>query len=219
MGSLSHAQRELDILVKSHQDPENRPLIEDFIPEILALVKKFGESGQSGGSAPYTAKALSQAIEHLCLQEPICPIMGIDDEWCDISEISCEPKGTLYQNNRDSAVFKEVLDGGKERCYYIDAIIKVTPDNVPWNGPFWLSKEDYLTGDVSLMIRPTGYIKSFPFTPKTFYVDVIEEEVTPDEWEMYLKDPKQLDEVLEYYKIDHPYFNRKKKLEKILGLK
>lgn len=218
MSSLSHAQRELDILMKSHQDPENRPLIEDFIPEILALVKKFGESGQSGGSAPYVAQALSQAVKHLCLHQTICPLMGTDDEWGDISKISCEPEGTIYQNNRDSAVFKEIIDG-KEKCYYIDAIIKVTPSGTSWHGSFWLSREDYLTGDKSLMISPVGYIKSFPFIPKTFYVDVIEEEVAPDDWEEYLKDPKQLEEVLEYYKIDHPYFNRKNKLKRILGLK
>ena len=66
--TLTHAQRELDILVKSCPDPENRPIIEGFIPEILALVEKFGKSGQSGGSAPYTATAISQAVKKLCLQ-------------------------------------------------------------------------------------------------------------------------------------------------------
>ena len=57
------AEKELDILIKTTIDA----IIRDFIPEILALCEKFGESGQSGGSAPYTAKAISQAVEKLCL--------------------------------------------------------------------------------------------------------------------------------------------------------
>ena len=99
------AERELDILVKSNTDPENRPIIEAFIPEILALVDKFGNSGQSGGSAPYTASALSSAIKKLCMQEPICPITGIDEEWVDVSEL-CDGK-IVYQNRRCSALFKD----------------------------------------------------------------------------------------------------------------
>ena len=65
----SHAKRELDILVKTHIDPENRPIIEEFIPEILALCEKFGNSGQSGGSAPFVSSAISQAVKHLCMFE------------------------------------------------------------------------------------------------------------------------------------------------------
>ena len=49
------------------------------------------------------------------------------------------------------------------------------------------------------MIKPNGYIKSFPFKPKTFYIDVIEEEVSKANWEMYLKDITQLKKVWNYY--------------------
>ena len=115
--TLTHAQRELDILVKSCSDPDNRPIIEEFIPEILALVEKFGESGQSGGSAPYTAMAISQAVKHLCLQEPVCDIMGIDEEWNDVSESLSGNE--LYQNNRLSSIFKEGKDGNP---YYLSLI-------------------------------------------------------------------------------------------------
>ena len=48
--TMTHAERELDILVKSATDPNNRPIIEEFIPEILALVRKFSNSGQRGVS-------------------------------------------------------------------------------------------------------------------------------------------------------------------------
>jgi hypothetical protein len=43
-------------------------------------------------------------------------------------------------------------------------------------------------------------IKGFPFTPKTFYIDFLEEEIKKDDWIMWVKDSKQLDEVWEYYK-------------------
>jgi|ERR1035437_464593 hypothetical protein len=189
-----HAKKELEILVANATDPDNRPIIEEFIPEILALCEKFGNSGQSGGSAPYVAQALSQAIKKLCLQETLAPLTGEDSEWTDVSE---RGDGTImYQNNRESAVFKDGKDG---KAYYIDAIVKQTENGSRWGGPFWMSKEDYLTGNRDLLISKKGYIKSFPFIPKTFYIDVIEEEVAKDDWEMYLKDIKQLEEVYEYY--------------------
>jgi hypothetical protein len=118
------AEKELELLTKTHPDPNNRPLIEEFAPEIIALCEKFGQSGQSGGSAPYTASALAQAIKKLCLFEPIAPLTGEDDEWCDVSEISDEPKGTLFQNKRCGAVFKDVRKGKPDKVYYIDAFIK-----------------------------------------------------------------------------------------------
>jgi len=190
----SFAERELDILVKSNTDPENRPIIEGFIPEILALCEKFGRSGQSGGSAPYTAQALSSAIKKLCLQEPICPITGIDEEWVDITGLN--DNKPMFQNSRCYGLFKDE----KGEVKYVDAIVKRTQKNFTYSGSFWLNKKDYLTGNKDLKITSSQYIKGFPFTPKTFYIDVIEEEVAPDDWEMYLKDKSQLDEVFEYYK-------------------
>ena len=49
---------EFEILEKTVKDA----IISPFKDEILALVDKFGESGQSGGSAPYTAGAISGAV-------------------------------------------------------------------------------------------------------------------------------------------------------------
>lgn len=188
------AVNELDILFKSCSDPDNRPIIEPFRDEILALCEKFGQSGQSGGSAPFTATAISQAVKSLLLQEPICPITGIDEEWANVREAS-QDDSMMYQNRRCSALFK----GDDGRCWYLDAIVKKTQTGGMWSGSFWASKEDYLTGDKSKMIRCAHYVKSFPFKPKTFYIDVIEEEVEKDNWEMYLKDPRQLEKVFRYY--------------------
>ena len=53
------AKRELDILAATVPDA----IVTPFAKEILALCEAFGKSGQSGGSAPYTASAISQAIK------------------------------------------------------------------------------------------------------------------------------------------------------------
>ena len=189
------AEHELEILSKSATDPKNRPIIEPFKDEILSLCDKFGKSGQSGGSAPMTATAISHAVKTLMLQEPICPITGIDEEWINVRDVSDDDE-MMYQNKRCSALFKS--KNGK--CWYIDAIVKkVVQTGHCFSGSFWLSKEDYLAGGKSKKIGCAHYIKSFPFVPKTFYIDVIEEEVAKDDWEMYLKNPKQLERVFRYY--------------------
>lgn len=184
----SYAQRELDILCKSLTDPDNRPIIEPFIPEILALCERFGNSGQSGGSAPFTASALSQAIKKLCLQEPICDITGLSEEWMDTSDLG-DGTVVLYQNNRCSALFKEKIDG---RAYYLDAIVFKNQKGVGW------SSNNVIMKDGS-RLRSRQYIKSFPFKPKTFYIDVIEREVAKDDWEFTIKNERQLKSVWKYY--------------------
>jgi hypothetical protein len=176
--TFNHAKRELDILVKT----VDKPIIREFIPEILALCEKFGNSGQSGGSAPYVAGAISDAIKKLCLQKPICPITGIDDEWGTVAD-------SVNQNNREGAIFK----GGDNKAYYLDAITWKTQTGSTWSGNAFMSETD------RRKITSRQYIKSFPFTPKTFVIDVIEKEVKKDDWEFYIKDPEQLKEVFEYY--------------------
>lgn len=189
------AESELSILSKSAVDPDNRPIIEPFKKEILELCDRFGKSGQSGGSAPLTAIAITQAIKKLLLQESICPIMGIDEEWNFVRDVS-EDDEMMYQNKRCSALFK----GKSGKCWYLDAIVKkVVQTGHCFSGSFWLSREDYLSGDKSKKICCPQYVKSFPFIPKTFYIDVIEEEMAKDDWEMYLKNPKQLEKVWKYY--------------------
>lgn len=200
------AELELDILSKSNIDFENTSLVKDFVPEIIALVDKFGKSGQSGFSAPFTAKVLSNVIEKLCLQEPIMPILGIDEEWTNVSDIADEP---MWQNKRCSGLFK--YSNGDVK--YVEAIVKRTQNGTTWSGSFWLNKNDYLKNKKDLKIERKQSIRGFPFIPKTFYIDVIEEEVAPDDWEMYLVNRKQLDEVFEYYKPQD--ISRKVLIEKI----
>jgi len=166
-------------------------------------VTKFNESGQSGGSAPYTARAISEAVKKLCLQEPLCDITGIDEEWNDVSEMHIGEQ--CFQNNRLSSVFKEDEDG---KPYFLDAIT--------WQG----EKEwDAFAGSVYIdnkgfqLINSSQIIK-LPLKPKRFYIDVIrigiekkeaekrELHYTEGNDECYyyiLKDVKQLDKVFKYY--------------------
>lgn len=186
------AEREFDILEKTVKDA----IITPFRNEILTLVDKFGDSGQSGGSAPYTAGAISQAVEKLCLQKPICDITGIDEEWNDCRDMGDDK---IYQNNRLSSIFKHDIEG---KPYYIDAVVFKGQNGNCFNGNS-VKTEDGST------ITSRQYIKKFPFKPKTFYVDIIETEWADKEetvkqegggwWTSIVKDELQLEEVFEYY--------------------
>ena len=102
----------------------------------------------------------------------------------------------MVKLQRCSALFKDGIDG---KPYYIDAIVKRDQKGVTWSGNAWLSEEDYKSGDRSRMVGKRGYIKSFPFKPKTFVIDVKDIEVAKDDWESFIVNPSQLDEVWEYY--------------------
>lgn len=191
--SKSHAKRELELLEKTTPDA----IVTPFKNEILALCEAFGKSGQSGGSAPFTATAISQAVKKLMMFETLAPLTGEDSEWVDMSEYN--DGELMFQNNRDSRVFKNGKDG---QAYFIEAIV--------FDGDIG----GRFTGNGSVThngenISSSQYIKEFPFIPKTFYVDVIDhrwvdkEEKTPDEngdwWTHSIKDENQLNEVFEYY--------------------
>lgn len=207
-GLVDKAQYELDLLMKNS---DGTPVVKEFVPEIMALVKKFADSGQSGGSAPFTAQIITQVLQKLLKHEPLGEgIMGTDDEWGDLSGIEGvdEQTGT-FQNHRLSSVFKEGKTG---RPYYLDAIVFI-PEGKDYG---------YSSGGVMMsegseeLVSSSQYIKSFPFAPKTFKISVHEKEyrklkdgsLVEEEgggwWESWLADPKQLDEVWEYYDKKEP---------------
>lgn len=216
------AERELSILSKSAVDPNDRPIIEPFTKEILELCDKFGKSGQSGGTAPYAANAITQALKKLLLQKCICPVMGMDEEWVNVSQYGDGEKETrcVWQNRRCGGLFKDI----NNKSYYLDAII--------WkeeNGNTYGGTARNTDGEVLLSRQ---YVKSFPFEPKTFYIDVVKEILPKDwteepfiEWDYYdtktfeetgervwkkekyrnrVKDPSQLERVFKYYE-KYPY--------------
>ncbi len=170
------AEKELDILIKTMPDA----IIRDFATEIIALCNAFNNSGQSGGSAPYTAQALSIAIKNLCLQKPIAPLTGENDEWIDV--------GDCYQNNRLSSVFKEKETG---KAYYLDAISWKTQ-----NGSLWTGSATTKNGEA---ITSRQYIKSFPFHRKEFVIEVIEEETSKGNFVFIIKNEEDLKKVFEIY--------------------
>ena len=191
--SQLHAKRELEVLAKTTPDA----IVTPFANEIISLCEAFGNSGQSGGSAPFTATAISQAVKTLMMNETLAPLTGDDDEWNDVTEIN--DGESMYQNNRDGRVFK---NGKYGKAYFIEAIVFEGDIGGGFTG----------NGSVTHIGESIGsaqYIKSFPFTPKTFYVDVIDQrwkdrnETQPDEygvwWTHTIKDPEQLKEVFEYY--------------------
>lgn len=203
-GSVSKAEYEVNRLLTNAESKGETPIIKEFVPEVMALVKKFADSGQSGGSAPFTTSVILQVIEKLLKQEPLGGVENTDDEWNSLSDFG-DTEG--YQNNRLSSVFKQGKDG---RPYYLDAIVFRNPekDYTFTSGSVDLSRK---AGEKGEKIGSSHYIKSFPFEPKTFVIDVEEKEyrknkdgsLTPEEgggwWESWVKDPKQLDEVWEYY--------------------
>lgn len=197
---------ELKRMLDEAQKEGKTLLIAEFVPEIEALVDKFGKSGQSGFSAPFTAGAIVDTLKKMLAHEPLGEgITGADDEWNDISTIENVQEGTgTFQNNRLSSVFKESKDG---RPYFLDAIV-FKP----------IGKDYSFTGNSVAIsegseekIASSQYIKAFPFQPKTFTIDVHEKEyrklkdgsLVEEEgggwWESWLADPKQLEQVWEYY--------------------
>ena len=157
---------------------------------VMELIEVFAKQGHSGMSAPYVISIFEKVANF----KPLIGITGKDEEWGAVRDLGVG--GSWYQNKRCSAIFKDGKDG---RPYYIDAIVKRDQNGTCWSGFAWLSEEDYKTGDRSKMVGKKGYIKSFPFTPKTFYIDVKDVEVAKDDWESFVVDPSQLDEIKEYY--------------------
>lgn len=197
---------ELKRMLDKAQKEGSTLLVAEFVPEIEALVDKFYQSGQSGFSAPYTAGAIVDTLKKMFANEPLgSGIDCSDDEWNDISGIEGVDSGTgTFQNNRLSSVFKQGKDG---KPYYLDAIVfKPVGKDYTFTG-----NSVAITEGSEETIGSMHYIKAFPFQPKTFTIDVHEKEYRKLEdgslveeegggwWESWLADPKQLDEVWEYY--------------------
>lgn len=158
---VDHALREIRALHLAN--PNEELLITPFVGPIVALIKAFGESGQSGGSAPYVAGCITDTLSKLLAYKPLAPLLGDDEEWGDVSAMTGHP---FWQNRRDSRVFKHA-DG---RVTFNDAIIWEEEDG------------GRITG------RVAGFSSSQPITlpcvPKTRYVKVIRVPTAdPDDWQ------------------------------------
>jgi len=177
-----HFEKELKILRSTLGEENDNLIIDPYIPAIKKLIKAFDKEGHSGCSAGYTASAIANTIKNILLFEPLAPITGKDEEWN-----YNDPQNDSYQNKRLSSVFKKGKDGNP---YYLDAIVWKTQTGSTWTGSAF--KAD------GTKVLSRQYIK-LPFKPKIFYVDVIEKEIAKDDWESYIIDEKQLEEIFQYY--------------------
>lgn len=180
MGLKEHARLELQMAGFFDEDSDYGGAIGKAVMELIEI---FSNQGHSGMSAQYVLDIFSKVANF----EQLLPLTGKDEEWSFLDygdDIS-------YQNLRNSAVFK-YPDG---TITYNDSIIKRCPNGTCWSGPLYLTREDAINN----INKVRAKVKGFPFTPKTFYIDVIEEEIKPDDWIMWVKDQSQLDEVWEYY--------------------
>lgn len=137
---------------------------------VMELIKVFSKQGHSGCSANMTLNLFNK----LSMFKPISPLTGKDKEWVKVTK-------DLYQNRRNSEIFKEGKNG---KPYFISAYIKRTPNGNTWQGKLKL-KDGRSLGKC--------YIKDFDNIP-TIIIDVLE-----NDFEMWIKDEKQLDELAKYY--------------------
>lgn len=106
--------------------------------DILELIKVFSEQGHSSTTAPYVISRFKK----LAMFEPISPLTGADDEWCEVTD-------GVFQNKRCSHVFKK-----NGQAYDIDG--KIFREK---NGSCYTSKDSRVNVE-------------FPYWPESEYVDV-----------------------------------------------
>jgi len=175
MSLVEHAKQELKLNGMFDEDSDYNGMLGESVMELIELFSKQGHSGCSAGM-------VSNLFNKLSRFKPISPLTGNDDEWCEV-------RGGFYQNKRNSAVFKEGKDG---KAYFGDAFVKRTPNGNNWHGRLSL-KDGRSVGNC--------YIKDFSNMP-TITVDVLEKEVAKDDWEMWIKDESQLEELAKYYEFE-----------------
>ena len=186
---VKHAKRELEFAGLFDKDSDYDGMAGRAVME---LVKVFAKQGHSGMSASLVRNLFNKVADF----KPLTPITCEEEEWS--NGIS---GNDTFQNKRCSAVFKEGKDG---KPYYIDAIVFRGQNGSCFTG----SSVKLKNGDT---IKSGQFIK-LPFTPKTFYIDVIETEWHKDKktgkltkqdgggwWTSVVKDESQLKEVFEYY--------------------
>lgn len=161
MSLIQHAKSELEIAGMFGPESAYGGMIGEAVMELVEL---FAKQGHSGMSASLTLALFKKVADY----KTLTPITGQDDEWTEVSF----DEG-LYQNKRLSSVFKKGKDG---KPYYLDAII-------------WTEGDSSFSG-TRQGISSHQSIKSFPFTPKTFKIEV--------EGDL-IKNHDDLDQVWDYY--------------------
>lgn len=143
----THAEIELQAIGYKLDETEEGPN-KWIVENILELLEVFSKQGHSGSSAPYCIDLFTK----LARFEPLCPLTGEDSEWVNVVEYSGSGADPVWQNKRCSHVFK----GPDGRAYDIDGRVFVEPNGNAYTN---FDSRVYVT---------------FPYTPKTEYVQVPE---------------------------------------------
>ena len=178
MSLITHAKKELELAGLFDKDSGYNGMLGTSVMELIELFSKQGHSGHS-------ASMVVDIFKKLASYKPLQPLTGEDSEWVNVEG----PDGNTYQNNRNSAVFKDSKDGN---AYFIDAYVKRTPNGHRWCGRLHL-KDGRSVGSC--------YIKDFSNMP-TIVIDVLEKEVEKDNWDMWIEDESQLAELAKYYEFE-----------------
>jgi hypothetical protein len=188
---LDHFRREVAILRKKYEGDSlgiDEILPESVLPKVEALFKAFDETGELDAVAVYIRPIIAEIIKEIAF-EPLSELTGDDEEWNEIRD-SESSEECLYQNIRNSAVFKE---GKDDKPYYLDGLIWRNIDsNVVWVGGINLSDSCTLFSHV--------YIKDLSkFDGKNFYVKVKKDEKNDDTY--VILNPELLKEAEEVYEL------------------
>lgn len=112
---------------------------------VMKMIEQFADEGHSG----FSAMAAVSIFKRLASYEPLSPLTGEADEWTEVGKQNGSP---LYQSKRCPRVFRE----GDSYAYDLDGKVFREP-----SGVCFTSSESRVP-------------VTFPYTPKTEYVDVPE---------------------------------------------
>lgn len=172
-------------------------IILKYKEEIINICKKMANEGHSVASASMYRQIIVDVIDKLLQFKPINPINNTNDEWIKVNDTSNE---IYYKNKFYGSLFKD----SNGRVDDIDLLIKnvkyriIKGEKTPykggcWSGAIFKTREDALNNTNRIKV----YIKKFPYhiPAKPIYLDMIEEEIEPDSWIMWMADPHQLDDL------------------------
>jgi hypothetical protein len=157
---------------------------ESICKNILEVIGVFSNEGHSGFSASYSIGLLTKLLN----LKPISPLKLDNSEWFDTGS-SCGEGITLFQNRRNSAIFKNGING---RAYSIDAFVMYNPEVGSWNGCINMVDGKYLA---RCYIRNGGHLPTL-----TIPLDIIRK--SESDWEFVLCEYSNLSDLEKFYDLD-----------------
>ena len=185
---VEHFNRELEIMRKSVEDGDSL-VIEPYVEAIRKVCESFNAENPVGYTSSVAANILATTMKAVLNFQILSPLEGTDEEWRLLDKDT-----NLKQNIRDTAVFKESTG----ECVYSNSIVWITKENT-----------DRFIGVID-GVSSVNVIKSFPFMPKTFYIEVDRTESNEEDenaenhgdgfFVYNIKNKEDINEVFNYYK-------------------